>query len=291
MFVQTNTIRASKNYMQDRLRSMFSESEIRQIVRESICKRMQLSHTDYLLSDDLLLSESDLLFLRSVVKRLLANEPFQYIIGSAHFCNLELKTDARALIPRPETEELVFWLSEFYATQESINVLDICSGSGCIALALKDAHPGWEVNGLDVSKGAIELSKENAHQLGLKVNFIEGDALGETIRELVEPNSLDCIVSNPPYIPNEERKCMNQNVLDYEPDLALFVSDEDPLIFYRSIAQLSTTILKSGGTLFFELHENFAQETVELMQTLGFVNIELRKDLQGKNRMLLLQKP
>lgn len=291
MFVQTNTIRAAKNYMQDRLKPLFSESEIRQITRESICKRMQLSSTDYVLSDDLLLSESDLLFLRSVVKRLLANEPFQYIIGSVHFCSLELKTDARALIPRPETEELVTWISDYYTTPETINVLDICSGSGCIALALKDAHPYWEVQGLDVSKGAIELSKENAHQLGIKVNFIEGDALGEAIHDLLEPDSLDCIVSNPPYIPNVERLQMNQNVLDYEPELALFVSDDDPLIFYRTIAKLSMKMLKSEGTLFFELHENFARETVELMQTLGFVNIQLRKDLQGKNRMLLLQKP
>jgi len=291
MFVQTNTIRAVKSYMQDRLGSMFSESEIRQIVRESVCKRMKLSTSDYLLSDELLLSESDLLFLRSVVKRLLANEPFQYIIGSAHFCHLELKTDARALIPRPETEELVEWVSDYYSTRESINVLDICSGSGCIALALKDGHPNWEVQGLEVSKEALELSKENAHQLGLRVNFIEGDALGEAILALVEPNSLDCMVSNPPYIPNDERKHMNPNVLDYEPELALFVSDEDPLLFYRAIALLSLKMLKSEGTLFFELHENFAKETVELMQTLGFVNIELRKDLQGKNRMLLLQKP
>jgi release factor glutamine methyltransferase len=291
MFVQTNSIRAAKNYMQDRLKVMFSESEIRQITRESICKRMELSSTDYVLSDERLLSESDLLFLRSVVKRLLANEPFQYIIGSAHFCSLELKTDARALIPRPETEELVTWVSDYYSTQESINVLDICCGSGCIALALKDAHPHWEVQGLDVSKDAIELSKENAHQLGLKVNFIDGDALSESVHELVESNSLDCMVSNPPYIPKDERKHMNKNVLDYEPDLALFVSDEDPLIFYRAIALLAMKMLKSKGTLFFELHENFAYETVELMESLGFVNIELRKDLQGKNRMLLVQKP
>jgi release factor glutamine methyltransferase len=291
MFVQTNTIRAAKNYMQDRLKPLFSETEIRQIVRESICKRMKLSASDYLLSDDLLLSESDLLFLRSVVKRLLANEPFQYILGSAHFCNLELKTDARALIPRPETEELVACVSRFYSTEKSINVLDVCSGSGCIALALKDEHPYWEIHGLDVSKDALELSRENSRELGLNVDFHEGDALGNSIHELFEPNGLDCIVSNPPYIPNENRKNMHQNVLDHEPALALFVSDEDPLIFYRAIAQLSMKILKSKGTLFFELHENLSQQTIELMQSLGFVNIELRKDLQGKNRMLLLQKP
>ena len=291
MFVQTNTIRAAKNYMQDRLQSLFSESEIRQIAREAICQRMQLTPSEYLLSDDHLLSESDLLFLRSVVKRLLVNEPFQYILGSVHFCNLELKTDARALIPRPETEELVAWVSEHYSGAQAIKVLDVCSGSGCISLALKNAHPSWDIKGFDVSKDAIELSKENARQLGLQVDFIEADALSESVWDLVESNSLDCIVSNPPYIPNDERNRMNQNVLDYEPGLALFVSDEDPLIFYRAIAQLSIRMLKSEGTLFFELHENLSQETVELMQTLGFVNIELRKDLQGKNRMLLLQKP
>jgi release factor glutamine methyltransferase len=291
MFVQTNTIRAAKNYMQERLSPHFSESEIRQIARDSICKRMQLSSSEYLLSDDHLLSESDLLFLRSVVKRLLANEPFQYVLGSVHFCGIELKTDARALIPRPETEELVAWVSEYYGSENSVNVLDVCSGSGCIALALKYAHADWEIQGVDVSREALDLSKENAQQLGVNVDFIESDALGESVLDFFELNSLDCVVSNPPYIPNSERKQMNQNVLDHEPELALFVDDEDPLVFYRQIAHLSMKLLKTQGTLFFELHENLSDQTIELMQTLGFVNIELRKDLQGKNRMLLLQKP
>lgn len=291
MFVQTNNIRAAKSYMQERLKHLFSASEIRHMMRESLCQRLKLTPTEYLLCDDHLLSESDLLFLRSIVKRLLQNEPFQYILGETHFCGITLKTDARALIPRPETEELVDWISTFYENKEGMHVLDVCSGSGCIAFALKDQHPSWVVKGLELSQDALSLSRENAKQLQLEVEFFEGDALHETTHERFMTEPLDCIVSNPPYIPQAERMTMYDNVLAHEPEMALFVPDHDPLLFYRQIGRMAMTCLKRGGTVFFELHENLNLETQELMENLGFVNIQLRKDLQGKNRMLLLQKP
>ena len=291
MFVQNNSIRAAKAYMQDRLHAQFSASELRQIVRESICFRLDLSSSDYLLSDDQLLSESDLLFLRSIVKRLLNNEPFQYIMGFTHFCDLVIKTDARALIPRPETEELVNWISTHYSASQGLKVLDLCTGSGCIALALKHAQPSWDIVGLDISSQAIDLANENANALDLNVDFRVGDVLEKNSLDQFEEESIDCIVSNPPYIPEADREQMEKNVLQYEPDLALFVSDKDSLIFYRAIGFSAMKSVKPKGMVFFEIHEELGEKTIELMREIGFVNIELRKDLQGKNRMLKLQKP
>ena len=291
MFVQNNSIRSAKAYMQDRLKEQFSASELRQIVRESICHRLNLSPSDYMLSDDQLLSESDLLFLRSIVKRLLNNEPFQYIIGSTQFCDLVIKTDARALIPRPETEELVNWISSHFNATQRLKVLDLCTGSGCIALALKHINPAWDVVGIDLSSQAIDLSNENAKNIDLQVDFRVGDVLkGECLAQF-ENESIDCIVSNPPYIPESDRAQMEKNVLQHEPEMALFVSDQDPLIFYRAIGFSAMKLLKPLGMVFFEIHENLGGKTTELMREIGFVNIELRKDLQGKNRMLMLQKP
>lgn len=291
MFVQNNSIRAAKAYMQDRLNEQFSASELRQMIRESICVRLNLSPSEYLLSDDQLLSESDLLFLRSIVKRLLNNEPFQYILGTTQFCDLEIKTDARALIPRPETEELVQWVLMCFKDSQGLKVLDVCTGSGCIALALKHAQPTWSLVGLDISSQAINLANENTKALGLLVDFIVGDALEGNSLEQFEEESIDCMVSNPPYIPASDREQMEKNVLMYEPDLALFVSDQDPLVFYRSIGVSAMNLLKEEGMVFFEIHEELGEKTIELMHEIGFVNIELRKDLQGKNRMLKLQKP
>ena len=291
MFVQNNSIRAAKAYMQDRLKEQFSSTELRQIVRESICHRLNLSPSDYILSDDQLLSESDLLFLRSIVKRLLNNEPFQYIIGSTQFCDLEIKTDTRALIPRPETEELVNWISSKHNASQGLKVLDLCTGSGCIALALKHMNPSWELFGIDLSSKAIDLSNENAKALGLNVDFRVGDVLKGDSLNLFKDDSIDCIVSNPPYIPESDRDQMGKNVLQHEPEMALFVSDHDPLIFYRAIGFSAMKVLKPSGMIFYEIHEALGEKTMELMREIGFVNIELRKDLQGKNRMLMLQKP
>jgi release factor glutamine methyltransferase len=291
MFVQNNSIRAAKAYMQDRLTEHFSATELRQIIRESICKRLKLSLSDYMLSDDHLLSESDLLYLRSIVKRLLNNEPFQYIIGSTQFCNLEIKTDARALIPRPETEELAHWISMHFNASQDLKVWDLCTGSGCIALALKHMNPTWELLGMDLSSQAIDLSNENAKALDLEVHFRVGDVLKLESLTQFEDDSVDCIVSNPPYIPESDREQMQMNVLQHEPEMALFVSDPEPLIFYRSIGFSAMRYLKSKGLVFFEIHEGLGEKTMELMRDIGFVNIELRKDLQGKNRMLMLQKP
>lgn len=290
MFVQTNSVQSIREYFKSRLENMFSDNEIKIIGNEVICQRLKLSPSDLIGLNDQLLSESDLLFFRSVVKRLLNNEPFQYIVGNAHFYGLELISDKRALIPRPETEELVEWVKEVYVNNnKGLTIVDFCTGSGCIALALKSVFSDSKIYATDISSEALQLAKENAAKTGLDIEFRQFSALDEVDYEQkanFQLESFDCWVSNPPYIPEEEKKLMAENVLEFEPHLALFVPDEKALVFYDKIAQMAIKYLKSNGNLFFEIHENLANETKVLLEKIGFQNIEIRKDLQGKDRMI-----
>jgi release factor glutamine methyltransferase len=290
VFVKTNTIKAVKAYFKERLIGFFTESEIKFMLKEAVIERLKLSSSEYLLCDEQLLSESDLLFFRSIVKRLLNNEPFQYVIGKTEFFGLEIKTDKRALIPRPETEELVQWVSESIQKDQTYQIADICTGSGCIALGLRSYFENSIITATDFSLDALELTKENSANLNLPLTILQIDAT--TSNEFELPiNSFDCWVSNPPYIPINDKIKMEKNVLEFEPEMALFVENEDPLLFYREIGKNALVHLKPAGLLFFELHEDLAKETMQLIMGLGFVNIELRKDLQGKDRMLKAQKP
>lgn len=284
MFVQTNSIQAVKAYFKERLHHQFSESELKAMLKVAICERLKLSSADYLLCDSNLLSESDLLYFRSIVKRLQTNEPFQYILGKTEFYGLEIKCDYRALIPRPETEELVEWVMEVAASENTL--IDFCTGSGCIALALKNELPSATVLATDYSDKALSLSKENASALKLDVEFILHDALSDQLPSTLTEQSIDIIVSNPPYIPELDKQEMQANVLDYEPHMALFVENENALIFYKTIARQAAKLLTENGLLFFEIHERLANETKEAIEALGFADVEIRKDLQGKDRMI-----
>jgi release factor glutamine methyltransferase len=291
MFVQRNDVRSIKTYFQDRLKEQFSPSEIKLIVRECVCRRLGLSFSDYILADDHLLSESDLLYFRSIVKRLLANEPFQYIMGQTVFGGLELIVAPGVLIPRPETEELVDWVQQEYSGIHKLNILDVCSGSGCIAFALESQLEAAEITAMEISTEAIAVFDKNKIALSSLVRIINGDALESTVWERITEESLDLVISNPPYITEREASEMEQNVLSYEPHIALFVSADDPILFYRKIIRLGVPKLKSGGRLFFELNPMYATEVIQLMEEANLVNITLRKDLQGKDRMLMGQKP
>lgn len=293
MFVQTNTIKSIRSYLKDRLKDRFSENEIKIIGNEAICQRLGLMTSEIIGINDQLLSESDLLYFRSIVKRLLDNEPFQYVIGNAHFYGLELKCDKRGLIPRPETEELVGWVKEILPHLFKGSIVDLCTGSACIALALKSQFLEATVVGVDVSKTALDLARENSERTELEIYLNCFDALDKEAYQsldLMNSDGFDCWVSNPPYIPVDEKAWMSENVLKHEPHLALFVSNEDPLIFYRIISEMAIKYLKSGGLLFFEIHENLSVQVMDLLRINGFVNIELRKDLQGKSRMLKAEK-
>ena len=287
MFVKENTILAARAYFKDRLQIQFSESELKSMWKQLICKRFDWNDSEFLLSSENRMSESDLLYVRSFVKRLQTNEPFQYILGETTFCDLTLICDSRALIPRPETEELVSWISELLNLN---SIIDVCSGSGCIALGLKSNFPKANVFGVDLSQDANNLAQSNAIRNNLSVDFYKADALDLNSEFWKNVDSVDVIVSNPPYITQNEKAFMNPNVLDYEPHLALFVPNDSPIIFYERIARLALQKLNQNGFLFYELNPDFADQVIEMLKILGFSNIELKNDLQGKKRVLKAQK-
>lgn len=286
MFVRGNSFRDVKSYFQERLSVKFSENELKIMLRTLIAERLKISEQNLIGMEDLKFSESDLLYFHNCQKRLAADEPFQYVVGNTWFCDLQLKTDKRALIPRPETEELVAWAIESLKEVKSPKIVDLCSGSGCIALALKRQIPEASIGAFEFSAEAIELIKENLIETKIDISIIEGDALEEATYQMFEDETFDCWISNPPYIPHSDKKLMEQNVLAYEPHIALFVENESPLVFYRAIGKQAMIKLKKGGLLFFEIHEDLAKDVRALLSEQGFVNIELRKDLQGKDRMI-----
>ena len=213
---------------------------------------------------------------RQIIEDLKANIPIQYILGETEFYGLKFKVNEHTLIPRPETEELVLWILE----HEFNSALDIGTGSGCIPIAIKK-NKNVEISAIDVSEPALLVAKENAKTNEVKINFFKQDILKTDNLERV-----DVIISNPPYILEKEKDLIISNVLDNEPHLALFVTNESPLLFYKKIAELSYACLSKNGLLFFEINESFGIEIIELLKCIGFVDIELKKDINEKDRML-----
>jgi release factor glutamine methyltransferase len=214
-------------------------------------------------------------------------EPIQYILGETEFYGLKLNVNPAVLIPRPETEELVDWILKINSIRNA-KILDIGTGSGCIALALKNHLKEGEISGVDISENALKVARENALQNHLNVNFFQSDILKWKESEW---DKFDIVVSNPPYVRMSEKAKMNDNVLHYEPDSALFVSDQDPLVFYRAIAAFASQYLNKNGFLFFEINEYLGEEMKVLMEGFGFESIEIRKDINSKNRMAFGLKP
>jgi len=284
MFVIDNQLKTAKNYFSEQLENLFTATEIYSMWKEIICLRLKWNQSDFILNNSFRLSESDLLFIRTYVHRLKNNEPFQYIHGTTTFFGLELICDKRALIPRPETEELVAWAVELgpYKT-----IADLCAGSGCIALGLKSKLSESDITGLDISTDALSLAKENSKLTNLDVEFIHADVLN--INKYFLDKKWDCIISNPPYIPTNERESIAENVLNFEPEISLFVENKNPIIFYEAIVKYAKSNLSENGFLFFEIHPDFSADISDLLNLKGFINIELRKDLQGKNRMIKAQ--
>lgn len=217
--------------------------------------------------------------LADCIERLLDNEPIQYVTGVADFYGYKFRISSGALIPRPETEELVDLIVKENRLKKP-RVFDVGVGSGCIAIALS-LKLGGEVFGADVSQKALEIANLNASELAAEVIFFQTDILKNDLPE----NKLDILVSNPPYIPVSDKQSMHVNVLDYEPEIALFVPNSDPLLFYKRIAEIGRSSLKKRGRLYFEIHENFGDSISDLLNDLGYTEVHIHKDMQGKDRI------
>lgn len=222
-----------------------------------------------------------------VIERLNRNEPVQHIIGSEEFCGLKFTVSPSVLIPRPETEELVRLITRDYAeAEEKVTILDIGTGSGCIAIVLSRFLPNAEVHGWDVSENALKVAQENAFRLMANVTFDKKDILDPGTNDAVPAGYFDCIVSNPPYVTYSEAEHMNPNVLRFEPHEALFVEDQRPLLFYLAIALFGKKTLKPGGRCYVEINEHFGPETTEVFVKHGYGQVSLLKDIHGKNRFV-----
>lgn len=249
--------------------------------------------TDYVLDVCFGLSKADILCgaveemtaektaeLNKIFGRLTEGEPVQYVLGRAEFCGRWFSVRPGVLIPRPETEELCAWITADSKASASPKVLDIGTGSGCIAITLQLDMPESKVTAWDISADALDVARENAQQLGANVNFVKQDALNAK-----PEGEWDVIVSNPPYICEKEKKDMAVNVLEHEPHTALFVPDADPLLFYRAITRLAVQTLSKGGRLYFEINPIYADDTCRMMRAEGMTAVELRSDMYGKQRM------
>lgn len=225
--------------------------------------------------------------LDAIQARLLDAEPWQYVVGMADFYGRKYRVTKDTLIPRPETEELVYAVLEAlrpFGESKSLHLLDIGTGTGCIPITLKLEHPSLDVTAVDVSEGALAVALHNAEKLGAEVHFQALDVLDKSAWKTL--GQYDILVSNPPYIPDADRALMHRNVLDYEPQLALFVPDDDPLLFYRSIGHLGRKHLRPGGMLWLEIHESLGPHTVNLLESLAYRQVLCHVDMQGKNRIV-----
>ena len=274
----------SKALFQDFVRQITtkdSPEEIRAIAHRVFEKLFQLSMTD-ILTDDVLLSTSETARLPEIIRRLNNHEPLQYILDEAYFYGRTFKLDSAVLIPRPETEELVQTVVKFAKDKSAVNILDIGTGSGCIAITLALELNEVHVLATDVSTKALTVARQNALNLHADVVFEQHDILHNELAS----NKFDIIVSNPPYITESEKKDMNENVISHEPHNALFVTDHDPLIFYEAITVKAIRALRPHGALFFEINAQYGAAVAALLSQQGFIDVNIIKDMSGKQRIV-----
>jgi len=286
MFYSTNKLSDIKKEAVLKLKGLYSQREAENMLNLLIHHYFNMTRAGQQLHPDKRLSESEMLLLHIAVKRLLNAEPLQYILGSTEFYGLQLEVGPEVLIPRPETEELVDIIIK-ETPNENLSVLDIGTGSGCIALALKSVLTLNRITAVDVSEQALAVARKNALKMNIDVDFRQCDIMNTTECLQVLPGNFQVIVSNPPYVLKQEKVQMSDNVLEYEPYLALFVENDDPLVFYRKIILLAKKVLHSGGKIYCELNENYAKETASLFDEDIFDIPEILKDIHGKNRFLV----
>jgi release factor glutamine methyltransferase len=268
------------------LSQIYDEKEAESLFYLTLEDFRNLKRVDLVVNPGVVIPEDEIPQWEFVLAQLKKEIPIQYILGKAHFFGMEFEVNDNVLIPRPETEELVEWIiSDHKKSQKSqdVKVLDIGTGSGCIAIALAKNLPNAKVSAIDVSKGALAMAEKNARTNRADVRFIHKDILKtEGLDE-----TFDIIVSNPPYVRHLEKKEIKKNVLNNEPHLALFVDDQDALLFYRKIAALAKNYLSENGKLFLEINQYLGKETMDLLEQTGFSHLELRKDIYGNDRMIL----
>ncbi|MFD1186947.1 peptide chain release factor N(5)-glutamine methyltransferase [Pontibacter rugosus] len=279
------TIQELQQHIRASIKNAYPEPEagsIAQLVLEHVLQknRLQLSLSQ--------LEEVPAVHIATVeemVERLQQQEPVQYVLGVAYFYGLELQVDERVLIPRPETEELVDLVLREHKGRKELTILDVCTGSGCIPLALQATMADAKVYGLEISEGALQVAQANAAKYKLPVEWLQADVF-EPVPGIAA-GALDIITSNPPYVLEEEKAVMQNNVLQYEPHLALFVPNTDPLKYYKRITKIGLQLLKKGGKLYFEINERYSQEVQEELLKAGFEQIRIVSDFFGKNRIVV----
>lgn len=281
------TLLEARDLYRETLQKKFSIGEIDFYFKSLMTDSFQREPTQLALEPESELEPREVLLIQEAATKLLKDYPLQYITGTVHFRALKLKVDARVLIPRPETEELVDWIVEDFGkrTDEPKDILDMGTGSGCIAIALAKENTQFTVSALDQEQPILDLAQENALNNGVQIHFFQQDLLQlDSLKQ-----SFDILVSNPPYVMRKEQELMQPNVLDHEPHQALFVPDEDPLVFYRAILKFASLHLNSEGIIYFEINPLLIDELRSLIQQFDYT-ISERMDIFGKVRMLRLKK-
>jgi release factor glutamine methyltransferase len=276
-------MRAAIAHIRKELAKIYSKEEIESLIFLIFGKLKGYSRTRFLLAYDELLSAAEVTAIELIVGRLLKHEPIQYVLGETEFYGLKFYTGPGVLIPRPETEELVQWMIQENRLAQP-KILDIGTGSGCIAISMKKFISGSEVLACDISPVCIEYAQRNAALNSVQLEFVELDILD--ISSDFGSRKFDLIVSNPPYIRESEKQLMEKNVVDFEPETALFVPDADPLKYYSGIADFALLHLNPSGCLYFEINEAFGNECIEMLLRKGFSLTSIKKDIHGKDRMV-----
>lgn len=265
------------------LQQIYTASEASILTDWIFEKRINFSKADIIKNTSAPLNENQIKKINIDLNRLLQHEPIQYVLQEAWFYKLKLKVNGHVLVPRPETEELVELICNKPIHNKPINIIDIGTGSGCIAIALKKHLPDAHVTAIDIDNNALIIARENALAHKVLVDFKAIDFLNNA--EWVKQNQFDVIVSNPPYIPMQEKENLDKNVAGYEPGTALFVPDDNPLLFYKKIIEFAKSHLKKDGKIYVEIHENFASEVCTLFSNF-YKKVSILKDLYGKNRFV-----
>lgn len=285
MKIASNKIKDILRFFHEELNDSYENDELETIIAYCFEFYLKMNRADLITQENNTISESDLLKLNFAIKDLKKHKPLQYILGEADFYRLKFKVNEHVLIPRPETEELVHLIIKDNQL-DAPAILDIGTGSGCIPISLKKNIPSAKLTALDVSKEALEIATYNAKLNGVEVEFVLDSILHLTSHISHRTSLYDIVVSNPPYICYSEKDSMNKNVLEFEPHLALFVENEDPLLFYKAISDFALKHLNKNGKIYFEINQAFGPETKNMLENKGFKNVDLIKDLSNNYRIL-----